>query len=136
MFALWMGGFVFYASFVVPIVREVDGATGHITEHVTVRFNAVGLAALVVWSALLACEPKRAPRRKLAAALIAAIFGLLAWLHFLHPMVAAADAAGDRAVFYLRHRIYLWVSTVQFVVCLMLLYATLTRWRAIDSLES
>jgi hypothetical protein len=46
-FSLWTGGFVFYASFVVPILRRELGESAIITKHVAPIFNWVGV--IVVW---------------------------------------------------------------------------------------
>ena len=59
---LWQGGFLFYASFVVPVGTEMLGGSfeqGRITRHVTDSMNAVGAVALVifVWDLLVARKP-------------------------------------------------------------------------------
>src|SRR5262245_48682109 len=49
-FSLWTGGFVFYASFVVPILRRELGESAIITKHVAPIINWIGLIVLTVWS--------------------------------------------------------------------------------------
>jgi hypothetical protein len=49
-FAMWFGGFGFYASFVVPVGNEMLGSfeQGLVTRHVTVWLNYLGVLAAVL----------------------------------------------------------------------------------------
>jgi hypothetical protein len=123
-----MGGFVFYASFVVPIVKEVSGETGFITRHVAIRINAVGALALGWWLFQWIVEWKIRSRRWLTLGLILSNAGLLASLCALHPLIEV----DDYPTFYFRHRIYLWISTFQLVLAIVLLWVELIRWRKGD----
>jgi hypothetical protein len=140
--ALWQGGFLFYATFVVPVGTSVLGSSaeqGAITRRVTDYLNACGVAALLVclWDlvgrhrgiALLRC-------RWLLWLAMALILGGLIVLHV--PMESLLDdlAAGSasRSHFRALHRLYLWLSTAQWLLALGYVYLTLRAWRQEDQL--
>jgi hypothetical protein len=130
----WQGGFTFYAAVVVPIGQAQLGHTrqGFITRQVTDYLNLSGTIALVplAWDAAVSGDPSRRRRRLRWLSwlgMVVALAGLL-WLH--SQMNELVDVAGqevlDHARFRTNHRVYLWVSTVQWG--LALLYAGLTLW--------
>src|SRR5437660_7364466 len=84
--ALWLGGFTFYASVVVPIGTERLGRVGQgfITQRVADWINLIGFIALwpLLWDAW-AGAPGR-PARFARLSLWLALAGTLAVLWFLH----------------------------------------------------
>jgi hypothetical protein len=133
----WQGGFVFYASVVVPTGQEVLRShlrQGRITRKVTVWLNISGGIALVplAWDQL-ARDPARWRRRsRLALWLVMAL--TLAGLFWLHPQLdrLLAGEGYDPEPFRPLHRIYLWTQTVQWFAAIVYLGLTLAAWRAED----
>ena len=134
----WQGGFTFYAGVVVPVGQEVLGShleQGFITREVTWYLNVAGAFAL----ALLACEllgsgyPLQL-RLKWRWAVWAAMAGVLLLLVIAHPVLDAlidvdAHRITDRAAFRTGHRIYLWVSTLEWVFTGAYLWLMLNCWK-------
>ena len=137
-FALWWGGFTFYAIVVIPTAQKVlrsHTRVGFITQEVTQWINWCGALALVLLLWKLLAEPPHAPRARrwlwiswcmmLAAQLT---------LFLLHPQLHAlldfsAREITDEPRFYFLHRVYLCVATVQWLAALgifRLLGGTLT----------
>ena len=126
-FAVWFGGFTFYTSVVVPIGTDVLGSSrtqGFVTQQVTDLLNWIGgfaLALMVVdffWNRL-----RRGKRRSLWFGITVGLLFLF-WILLLvvHPMLDAMlepehEHVNDSAKFYQMHRIYLWGSTIQWLVC-------------------
>lgn len=144
-FALWFGGFTFYVSFVVPIGNEVLGSVrsqGFITQQVTHWLNLVcGSSILLMliesfrrWK----CSPVRWRSVQLAMVLI--IGGLLIALVLIHPVmdemiVVEEEMITDEIRFYGLHRIYLWVSTIQWVAAWIWILVAVADWRREDRLQ-
>jgi hypothetical protein len=137
----WQGGFTFYASVVVPVGQDVLGShleQGLITRRVTVYLNLAGAVALVplVWELVGTRDPS-AWRRGLRLLLWLAMAAALVVLYRLHPLldqfldVEYHDLTNRRA-FRPYHRLYLWVSTVQWGCAIAYLLLTLLAWRAED----
>ena len=118
-FAFWFGGFGFYVSAVVPIGTEVLGTAldqGMITRRVTVWLN---ISCAVATIAML-YESFRVQRTAWMRALPVIILLLLLGLVILHPMLdrmidPVSMDIDDAAKFYQMHRIYLWLSTFQWI---------------------
>jgi hypothetical protein len=139
----WQGGFVFYASIVVPIGTEVLGGPteqGFITRRVTNRLNVAGAMCLVplAWDALVAADPcvwRRRLRLAVCVGMIAAL-GVLMWLHpRMDALLRETDyerTVLDRQTFRMMHRGYLWVSTVQWALAVGYGALTLWAWRRAD----
>jgi hypothetical protein len=137
---LWQGGFLFYASIVVPKGTELLGAAGQgaITARVTYGLNGIGFVAL----GLLALElrytrdpkPGRTRHRWWFWSALLVCQGLLCYLHIL--LEALMDDSRRRVLvrttFYPLHQMYLWTSIVQSAACLILSWRTLSAWRAED----
>ena len=130
----WQGGFTFYAAVVVPVGQEVLGShleQGFITRVVTRYLNIAGAVALGVLAfELLACARRRS---KLRWSVWLSMVGVLAALIVLHPTLDSlidvdAHALIDRPSFRLRHRIYLWVSTLEWVLAGSYLWLLLRDW--------
>ena len=131
--ALWFGGFTFYALVVVPTGHQVLGSKvrqGLITQLVTQRLNAlagVTLAALL-WQLVASRGAGGSTGSRRVAWISWAVLAVsLAALVLLHPLMDALLDAPRRVVldddrFYSLHRVYLIVSTVQWLaglVCLI-----------------
>jgi hypothetical protein len=136
-FAFWQGGFAFYTAVVVPLGTEVLGsaaAQGFITRRVSYWMNVAGAVALLPlgWD-VLATAPYRRWRAVFWLVLVALLVGLFA----MHPRLdalldAQAERVLDRRAFGLQHRLYLWLSTVQFFAGVAYLVLTPLAWRAAD----
>lgn len=111
----WLGGITFYISVVVPLGGSVLGADtqGMVTRHVTRVINglAVPVGGVILVHAI--------QRRRRCFWLIALLhFAMLACLWFLHGELSARSDQGTGNwfadwSFYDVHRIYLWLSTIQ-----------------------
>ena len=136
----WQGGFTFYASVVVPVGQQELShlVQGFITRRVTVYLNLAGAVALLplAWEAVAARDPSR-PRRWLRWLLWLGMAATLVALYRLHPLLdqfldLEYRDISDRRAFRPYHRLYLWVSTVQWACAVVYLLLTLLAWRAED----
>ena len=136
----WQGGFTFYAAVVVPTGQRVLGShleQGLITREVTWYLNVAGAAAL----ALLAYELQSSGYPRCTAFEVAAGssgwgWQAVCWLKLLlaHPALNAlldvdAHSIVDRGQFRPRHRMYLWISTLQWLLGGAYLWMMLLSWR-------
>jgi hypothetical protein len=137
----WQGGFLFYASVVVPIGQEVLGShrrQGFITQRVTNYLNLSGAIALVplAWD-VAAGRDSTTRRRRLRWLMWAGMVACLAVLAWLHPRLdnlleETSQALVDHAAFRTMHRWYLWISTVQWGMGVVYGALMLCAWRAED----
>jgi hypothetical protein len=137
----WQGGFTFYAAVVVPVGQQVLHShlrQGFITQQVTNYLNLSGAVALMplAWEVAASRDPSTR-RRWLQGLLWLLMLLALAALALLHGdldrfLVARGRINLDPEAFRPRHRVYLWVSTVQWVFGLTYLLLTLYVWRAED----
>jgi hypothetical protein len=136
---LWQGGFLFYSAFVVPAGTNVLGsaaAQGVITTHVTDALNAVGVIGLAVLAWDLAATRDPSARRTAARWWcwgVAAVCQYL--LFFFHQLLdyfmdPTRTHVVIRPPFKTVHGTYLWVSTVQWVAGLLLVWWTVRAWAA------
>ena len=135
---LWQGGFLFYAAVVVPAGTELLGSfeQGRVTRQVTGTLNAVGAGTLIVlaWDQWANAESRRS--RLARWAVWAVLAGGLAALAVLHIRIegyvdfAADGRVTDYPAFYLWHRVYLYVSTVQWVAAIAYVVVMLRAWTA------
>jgi hypothetical protein len=138
----WQGGFTFYASVVVPIGQDVLGshlAQGFITRHVTKYLNLSGAIALLVLALDLAAARETAWVRRLRWLLWLGMVAALIVLVVLHPRMDRSIDVNtptiiDYEAFTPMHRLYLWVSTVQWGCALAYAWLTLRAWREADRL--
>jgi hypothetical protein len=140
---LWQGGFLFYASVVVPTGTEVLGGSfeqARITRLVTPKLNGIGIVALAVfaWEIAAAAPKSRRQRRILRVTWIVMAAGLLALL-LLHPRLAErvnfeTSKIADRGEFQVLHRVYLWVSTLQWLAAFTFAIVLVASWKSIDRL--
>jgi magnesium-transporting ATPase (P-type) len=138
-FALWFGGFTFYVAFVVPIGNDVLGSArtqGFITQQVTNWLNvvcgfAIGLMILETIRGRIVLSIRG---RWTEIAMLVLMIGSLIVLIWLHPIMdemidVADESITDETRFYGLHRIYLWVSTFQWIVAWVWLFLTVRRWQ-------
>jgi len=138
----WQGGFTFYASVVVPVGQQVFGhlRQGFVTRQVTVYLNlAGGVALLILFWDLLAARDSAAWRRRGRWLMWAGLFVTLLSLFWLHArldeqLVIKGRIIRDAEVFYPLHRLYLWISTVQWACGLLYILLSLAAWRREDRL--
>jgi hypothetical protein len=135
----WQGGFTFYAAVVVPVGQEVLGShleQGLITRRVTLYLNLAVALLPLVWDIVGTRDPA-AWRRWLRLLLWLALAAALVALYRLHPLLdqyldPEYRDLSDRRAFRPYHRLYLWVSTVQWGCAIVYLLLTLLAWRAED----
>lgn len=136
----WQGGFTFYASVVVPVGQQVLGhlRQGFITRQVTVYLNLAGTIAVTVliWDQFAARSASRR-RAGIRWLLWVAMASLLLWLFWLHTqlddlLIVQGRIVRDHDLFRARHRLYLWISTVQWACSLLYLYLTMVIWKNED----
>jgi hypothetical protein len=140
----WQGGFTFYASVVVPVGSDILGShvdQGWITRSVTNYLNLSGAVALALWLVDIVVVPTTGWHgRKVRFALWCVLALTLAWLCLLHQQLdALLDATNltirDQPTFHLWHRVYLYVSTVQWLAGIFLMGLTLATWRRVDAVS-
>ncbi len=136
----WQGGFTFYAAVVVPTGQEVLGShldQGFITRQVTNSLNLSGAVALLVLALDLAAARETARVRRLRWLLWLGMVATLVALVWLHPHIdqyldPETQTVIDHKAFYPLHRLYLWVSTVQWGCAVGYAWLTLRAWRETD----
>lgn len=120
--AVWLGGFTFYSGVVIPVLHDRFDSldVGAVTQRVTDWLNVLGLVTVVVWGASVRLVDGR--RTRWAWVVSLALSGvLLAALAVLHEVMDARLDTGSLDGFYPLHRAYLWLSTVQWLVNVVLL---------------
>jgi hypothetical protein len=136
----WQGGFTFYASVVVPVGQQVFGhlRQGFVTRQVTVYLNLAGAIALafLVWDLLTTRDSWVARRRSCWLLWLGMLLtlGALFWLHARldELLVPKGRIILEPEEFRSRHRLYLWISTVQWGFALLYLMLTVATWRRHD----
>jgi hypothetical protein len=137
----WQGGFTFYAAVVVPIGQEVLGShleQGFITREVTWYLNIAGAIALGVLAVEL--QATGYPRQlywNWRWALWLSMAAVLLILVFAHPVFndlidVDAHVISDRKRFRTLHRIYLWISTLEWLLGGVYVWLMLRSWRQAD----
>jgi hypothetical protein len=136
----WQGGFVFYAAVVVPVgqrVLETHTRQGFITREVTYYLNLSGAAALVLlaWDAVAGAGAPWQRRLRWVAVIGMAV--ALVWLVWGRERLDALLDVDTQTIlshsrFRHEHRIYLWVSTVQWALGVLYTVLTLAAWREED----
>lgn len=126
MFAIWLGGFTFYALVVVPTGHQVLHSKvrqGFITQSVTNKLNVLGAVTLglLLWQ-MLAARKESGTRggRRIAWISWIMLAATLAALFWIHPHLDSMLDAASRSVtnddrFYKWHRWYLIAATVQWL---------------------
>jgi len=133
----WLGGFTFYSAVVVPIGQEQLGhrTQGEVTRQVTNYLNLAGAVSLGVlaWDVAVSTDKSRPQRRArwLSWAAMVVALGWLVWLHrHLDDLLDAASF--DRSTFRTSHRVYLWLSTIQWGCGVAYALLALGAWRRED----
>jgi hypothetical protein len=129
---LWQGGFLFYATFVVPVGTRVLGSAaeqGRITAQVTDSLNLCGVVAMLL---MLLDQLSGRNRDRFCVWLGMAM--LQTWLFFLHTAMGVHLDSDNRLVrdssgFYRLHKTYLIGTTVQWLLGLVWVFVTLQRWQ-------
>lgn len=135
---LWWGGLTFYAAIVVPLGTDLHGSLGQgfVTQRVTNWLNALLAAALIVslprtFRMARSSAPSRAdgsrawwtpPRRWLIAwgVLVVTLIFLCWWHTWLDALLDRGHRqVRERELFYARHRVYLWLTAVQWLAGLV-----------------
>jgi hypothetical protein len=138
----WQGGFTFYASVVVPVGSDFLGShvqQGWITRSVTNYLNLSGGVALLLWLVdIIVVRTTGFHGRKVRFTLWCVLAATLAGLCLLHLyMDRYLDADRliivDQPYFHFLHRVYLYVSTLQWLAGIALVGLTLWAWRAVDA---
>ncbi|MFP6764876.1 MAG: hypothetical protein VB858_14720 [Planctomycetaceae bacterium] len=134
------GGFSFYATVVVPVGTEVlDAASqGFVTQTVTHFLNAASgvTVALLLWELINGRRRRSLPASRYLAILTAGLS--LCWLTLilLHSRLDSlldvdsfTVAEPDR--FYRLHQAYLWISTVQWLLSLVVIWRLIVDWQRV-----
>lgn len=119
--ALWLGGLTFYSIFVVPVGNERLGSIGQgmLTAIITRELNAIGNVA---FSCILIDAVLARRRWQLAAAIILALsqIGLYAVHDQLFSRIDFESGSllphADGSSFYATHRIYLILTSLQWLI--------------------
>jgi hypothetical protein len=136
----WQGGFTFYASVVVPVGQHVFGhlRQGFVTRQVTVYLNLAAAVALafLLWD-LLASRDASVMRRRSCWLLwlgMLLTLGMLYWLHgrLDELLVPKGWLIREPEEFRPQHRLYLWISSVQWSFAWLYMLLTLAAWRRRD----
>lgn len=122
-FTIWLGGLTFYALAVVPTGHQVLRSKvrqGFITQRVTQKLNWIGAVTMLLLMAEVVARRERSGWWRTGCASWLAMSGLLVALFQLHPHLDALLDESSRAVvdddrFYALHRIYLLLTTVQWL---------------------
>ena len=141
-FAMWFGGFGFYASFVVPVGNEVLGSfeQGTVTRQVTRSLNWLGVLAgcLMLLDSFSNWKLKTKVVKRVLFGTALFMLVMQATLCWLHPQIDAYvdlkghEITGDYDQFYLLHRVYLWTITFQWIAAWIWLFAYLVNLRKTD----
>lgn len=123
LFSVWWGGLTFYALAVVPTGHQVLHSKvrqGFITQRVTNKLNWLGAVTLVALLVEVAARRERSTKWRVGCASWLAMAALLVALFVLHPRLDALLDGTSRSVvdddrFYALHRIYLLVTTAQWL---------------------
>lgn len=140
--SLWMGGFTFYSSFVIPVATEQLGSAreaGFITAQVTQALNVCGVVALVIlgWNAAMVWREMGRRERHLLGWTLSLLVVAEVTLLTLHPLLEARLRVPTRGIrpgtyFFALHQVYLWISSVQWFVALAHVGVILAIWRRQD----
>lgn len=133
---LWQGGFLFYAAIVVPIGTDIHGSfqQGLVTEQVTWYLNLIGLACLgfLLWEMVTSKGyPLRRSRWAIWYTWLVTLLILIGLHEFLEPMIPSLYLEGNFEIyqkFLFYHGVYLWISTLQWILGIGYLLTILKAW--------
>ncbi|MEP6859203.1 MAG: hypothetical protein ABJE66_01185 [Deltaproteobacteria bacterium] len=143
LFAIWWGGFTFYAAVVVPTGQRVLGsatAQGFVTQPVSNWINIIGAVVIAgsCWNMVSARRNASLPVRRALVISWAVLAIAEVVLVVLHPRIDAMldtttrSIAVDRSVFYAMHRGYLLVATAQWLAATVHAVAVGYAWSRTD----
>jgi glucan phosphoethanolaminetransferase (alkaline phosphatase superfamily) len=144
LFAVWWGGFTFYAAVVVPIGQRVLGsatAQGFVTQPVSDRINVIGAVVIAVlcWN-LVAARRGATPRVWRVLVISWAVLAVAQVVLFvLHPRLdgmldmTTRSIAAEHSAFYAAHRVYLLVATAQWLAATVHAVAVGYAWAGRNS---
>lgn len=137
----WQGGFTFYAAIVVPRGQEILGPSqqADVTRQVTNYLNVSGGVGLVILAWELLAQPRRTKvSGRISWGAWAGMLLTLLSMVWLHPRLEKLMDAErfDHDTFHPSHRIYLWLSTLQWFFCLVYMTGILRTWPDVAGLES
>jgi hypothetical protein len=131
----WQGGFMFYGAVTVPIMRSIfDSETSFATQRITAWINIAGTAAILMMfiDVFASSAPKRG--RWLTWLAMALPHPVLFWMH--REMSAQMLQTGFRpsleGFMANWHRIYLGLSTLQWLAGMIFIWLSLKAWRDED----
>ena len=137
---VWQGGFMFYGAVVVPVGSEVLGShleQGFVTQSVTNYLNVAGAVALALWCWDITTGRAAGVRRLrwIGWGFLLVLLGVLVWLHPRLDALLNADGFRilDRPSYRLLHQWYLAVSTIQWIVAILLVGLTIWAWKESDA---
>lgn len=126
--AFWLGGFTFYSAVVIPVLHDRLGSpleTGLVTQRVTDALNLLGVATITLgWLVTIfkeSSQQSETGRWRWAMLALAVTTVCLVILMALHRVLDRRLDAAEMQGFYPLHRLYLWVSTVQWFANMSLL---------------
>ncbi|MDG1875290.1 MAG: hypothetical protein P8J27_15355 [Mariniblastus sp.] len=138
MFAVWFGGFTFYIAVVVPTGTQVLGSAriqGFVTQQVTWHLNWITAIAVVLmlWEVFAEFPKKYRRSRMLAVSLVIAILVLMLALVWIHGILNGFldfenRSVRQKATFYQWHRLYLWISTIQWALGILFAWLLVKNW--------
>lgn len=139
--AVWFGGFTFYSTAVISTAQEVLHShirAGLITQQVTNWLNLISVPALAICFTNLIWLRKRACKWwfQILAASLGAMTILQVALFVFHPVLdrqIVNREVLDESVFFKLHRVYLFLSTAQWLATLGYVWSTLMVWRGEDA---
>ena len=136
---VWQGGFMFYGGVVVEVGADVLGShrtQGFVTQRVTNYLNVAGAVALGVWGWDVAAGRAGGRRpRWIGWGVLVALLVALVWLHPRLDALLVADEFRilDRPGYRSLHQWYLTVSTMQWIVAIVLIGLTIWTWKECDT---
>lgn len=124
LWALWWGGFTFYAAIVIPLGAQLVGVTmqGFITQQVSLGLNIIGGITLLLTGWLVFFWYRDKWGIILWATLVLTLIALI----ILHPYMdnllnQESITVMDETRFYRLHRAYLWITTLQWLAGLVMM---------------
>jgi hypothetical protein len=131
----WQGGFMFYGGVVVPVGTTILGSEteqGFITQAVTNYLNGAGAVCLILWLEHLWRERRSGVFQVewYVWGFATLSLGVLVGIHFRMDRLLNAElrSVRDHAAFSRYHKLYVGMSTLQWVASLVMMLLTLSRW--------
>lgn len=137
-FAAWLGGFFFYASFVVPIGTDYLGsrlAQGVITFSVSKILNNLGILAICLFILEEACDFTGSKAAKVTRILMMFIMAITLIILFnVHTYLSSVFDRENlvytvpRSQFKYWHGFYLWVCTAQWLAGMIWVWLSICKF--------